>query len=135
MGDPLPNGWPGYVRRQLPAACLRLPRGVVLLPAPAAVDLTPPTAGMTLTPAANSNGWNNTSPVTVKIIASDIGSGVSQILYWVDGGPVNSVAASSATLSVSGGGAHTVGVRVIDNAGNISPQYTQPVKIDLSGTQ
>jgi hypothetical protein len=108
---------------------------VVLLPAPAAVDLTPPTAGMTLTPAANSNGWNNTSPVTVKIIASDIGSDVSQILYWVDGGPVNSVAASSATLSVSGGGAHTVGVRVIDNAGNISPQYTQPVKIDLSGTQ
>jgi len=109
--------------------------GVLLLPAPASVDLTPPTASLSLTPAANASGRNNSSPVLVKITASDTGSGVSRILYWVDGGPVSSAAASTATVSVRGAGAHTVGVRVLDNAGNISQQYTLPVNIDLSRAQ
>jgi glycosidase len=98
--------------------------GVLLLPAPAAADLTPPTAVFDLTPAAKG--------ILVKIAASDTGSGVSRILYWVDGGAVTSVAASTATVMVSGAGAHIVGVRVLDNAGNISRQYTQPVDIDLT---
>jgi hypothetical protein len=109
--------------------------GILLLPAPASVDLTPPTASFSLSPAPNANGIISSSPAQVTITASDTGSGVSQILYWVDGGPVNSVAASTATVSVSGAGAHTVGVRVLDNAGNISQQYTQPVNIVLSGAQ
>jgi len=109
--------------------------GVLLLPAPASVDLTPPTASLSLTPAPNTTGSNNSSPVTVTIIASDTGSGVSQILYWLDGGPVSSVSASTATVSVSGAGAHAVGVRVLDNAGNISQQYTQLVNIDLPGAR
>ena len=109
--------------------------GVLLLLAPASVDLSPPTASLSTTPAANSSGVNNSSPVLVKITAGDMGSGVSQILYWVDGGPVSAVAASTATVSVSGAGAHTVGVRVLDNAGNISQTYTQPVNIDLSTAQ
>ena len=109
--------------------------GVLLLPAPASADLTPPAASLSLTPAANSNGWNNSSPVSVNITATDGGSGVSQILYWVDGGPVSSAAASTATVSVSGAGTHALGVRVLDKAGNISQQYTQPVNIDLSGAQ
>jgi len=106
--------------------------GVLLLPAPAAADLTPPTASFSLTPAPNSSGINNSSPVAVTITASDTGSGVSQILYWVDGGAVSSAAASTATVSVSGAGSHTVGVRVLDKAGNISQPYTQPVNINLS---
>ncbi len=109
--------------------------GVLLLPAPASADLTPPTASLSLTPAANSSGRNNRSPVSVNIAASDTGSGVSRILYWVDGGPVTSIAAATATVSVGGAGAHTVGVRVLDNAGNISQQYTQQVNIDLSGQE
>jgi glycosidase len=109
--------------------------GVLLLPAPAIADLTPPAASLSLTPAANANGVNNSSPVSLQITASDAGSGVSQILYWVDGGPVISVAASTASVNVSGVGAHTVGVRVLDNAGNISQQYTQAVNIDLSAAQ
>ena len=43
--------------------------------------------------------------------------------------------ASTVSVSVSGAGAHTVGVRVLDNAGNISQQYTQPVNINLSAPQ
>ena len=106
--------------------------GVLLLPAPVSVDLTPPTATLSLMPPANGNGWNNSSPVSVSISASDTGSGVGRILYWVDGGAVSSAAGSAAAASVSGAGAHTVGVRVLDNAGNISQQYTQPVNIDLT---
>ena len=106
--------------------------GVLLLPAPASADLTPPSASLGLIPAADADGRNHSSPVSVTITASDAGSGVSRILYWVDGGPVTSVAASTATVSVSGAGAHTVGVRVLDNAGNLSQQYTQTLNIDLS---
>jgi len=109
--------------------------GVILLPAPASADLTPPVASLSLTPAPTPNGMSNSSPVTVNITATDAGSGVSRIFYWVDGGPVSSVAGSTAAPSVSGAGVHTVGVRVLDNAGNISPQYTQPVNINLSGAQ
>jgi glycosidase len=109
--------------------------GVLLLPAPASADLTPPTASLSLVPAASSSGRSNRSPVTVNITASDTGSGVSRILYWIDGGPVTSLAASTAVVSVSGSGTHTVGVRVLDNAGNISQQFTQVVNIDLSGQE
>jgi glycosidase len=106
--------------------------GVLLLPAPASADLTPPTESSTLTPAANGNGWNNSSPVTVNMTASDAGSGVSQIRYWVDGGAVSSAAAATATAMVSVEGTHSVGVRVLDNAGNVSQPYTQAVNIDLT---
>jgi glycosidase len=106
--------------------------GVLLLPAPASADLTPPIASLGVTPAASPDGWHHSSPVMVNITASDTGSGVNRILYWVDGGPVSSAAASSATVSVSGAGTHRVGVRVLDNAGNISQQYTQTVNIHLS---
>jgi glycosidase len=100
--------------------------GILLLPAPASVDLTPPVANLSLTPAAHA-GSNSSSPAIVKITATDTGSGISQIFYWVDNGPVSSTAASTATVTVSGSGAHTVSVRVLDKAGNISRQYTQAV--------
>lgn len=109
--------------------------GILLLPAPASADLTPPTASLTLAPPPNANGINNSSPVLVTITASDAGSGVSQILYWVDNGPVSSASTSNANVSVSGPGAHTVSARVIDKAGNISSQYTQAVNINLSSGQ
>ncbi|MGA2136986.1 MAG: alpha-amylase family glycosyl hydrolase [Bryobacteraceae bacterium] len=106
--------------------------GVLLLPSPASPDLTPPTAVLTLSPPAGNTGWNNASPVSVNITATDTNSGVSQILYWVDGGAVTTVASASALAAVNGQGSHTVGVRVLDNAGNISQQYTESVNIDLT---
>ena len=60
--------------------------GVVLLPAPVNVDLMPPIASITTTPPANGNGWINTSPVTVNLSATDSGSGVEQLRYWIDNG-------------------------------------------------
>jgi glycosidase len=117
----------GNVTLTLPAIT-----GMVLFRAPATVDLTPPTGAVMLTPAPNGNGWLNTSPVTAHISGSDSGSGVSQIRYWVDNGAVASVASASAMTSVSGEGLHTVGARVIDNAGNISGLVNQAANIDLT---
>ena len=109
--------------------------GVLLLAAPASADLTPPTASFALAPSLSPDGSSNSSPVSVTITAADSASGVGWIFYWVDGGPVTSVAASTAVVSVSGAGTHTVGARAIDRAGNVSSLYTQTVKIVLNGPE
>ncbi len=106
--------------------------GVVLLPSPVNVDLVPPIASITTTPSANGNGWINTSPVTVHLSATDSGSGVEQLRYWIDNGQVTVVAGSTASTQISGEGMHSVGLRALDNAGNISSLVTLPVNIDLT---
>ena len=107
--------------------------GVVLLPYPATVDLVPPVASASLSPAANSNGWNNSVPVTANLSASDSGgSGVSELRYWVNGGPTTAFSGSSTGLSFNSEGQSTVYLRALDNAGNISTLVSQPVNIDLT---
>jgi glycosidase len=106
--------------------------GVVLLPSPVNVDLVPPIASITTTPAANGHGWINTSPVTVNLSATDSGSGVEQLRYWINNGPVTVVPGSNASTSISGQGTNSVGLRALDNAGNISSLVTAAVNIDLT---
>ena len=106
--------------------------GIVLLPSPVNVDLVPPVASITTTPAANGHGWINASPVTVNLSATDSGSGVQQLRYWVDNGPVTAVAGSTASTQISGQGTNSVGLRALDNAGNISSLVTAAVNIDLT---
>ena len=107
--------------------------GVVLLPYPASVDLAPPTGSVTLSPAANSNGWNNSLPVTANLSATDSGgSGVNELRYWVDSGQTMVAPGSSASLAFSREGRSTVRLRALDNAGNISPLVSQAVNIDLT---
>jgi len=106
--------------------------GALLLPNPVTIDLTPPLAQITTIPSANGNGWINSSPVTVNFSASDSGSGVQQLRYWIDNGAVTSVAGSSASTQISGEGTNTAALRALDNAGNISPLVSAPVNIDLT---
>jgi glycosidase len=107
--------------------------GVVLLPHPASIDLTPPVGSVTLAPPANSNGWNNSVPVTVNLSATDTGgSGVFELRYWVNGGPTTVTVGSSASFSLNSAGQSTVLLRVLDNAGNISALASQAVNIDLA---
>jgi glycosidase len=107
--------------------------GVVLLPAPASVDLIPPTGQATLTPPANSHGWNNRVPVTVRLSATDGGgSGVNELRYWVNNEPTNVAIGASANLSFNAEGQSIVHLRALDNAGNISSPLSQPVNIDLT---
>ncbi|HJQ26123.1 MAG TPA: alpha-amylase family glycosyl hydrolase [Blastocatellia bacterium] len=106
--------------------------GAVLLPYPALVDMTPPVAATSVSPAANAAGWNNSAPVTVSLSASDSGSGVKELRYWINDGGVTVVAGSSAMVTVSAEGVSTVNVRAIDNAGNVSTLASRIVKIDLT---
>jgi glycosidase len=106
--------------------------GVVLLPAPVNVDLVPPVASITTAPPANGHGWINTSPVTVNLSATDSGSGVEQLRYWVNNGPVTVAAGSSASTDISGAGTNSVGLRALDDAGNISTLASLAVNIDLT---
>lgn len=106
--------------------------GVVLLPSPVNLDLVPPVASIITVPAANGNGWINSSPVTVNLGATDSGSGVLQLRYWINNGPVTAVAGSSASTQISGAGTNAVGLRALDNAGNVSSLVNLPVNIDLT---
>jgi hypothetical protein len=107
--------------------------GALLLPYPASVDLTPPVAQIDVTPTPNANGWNVTTPVTVKLSAMDAGgSGVSQLRYWLNGGPTNVVSGSSTTIMLSSQGSTVINVRAVDNAGNVSAVVTKTVMIDVT---
>ena len=114
------------------AVTLAADTGVVLLPAPVNVDLVPPVGSITTNPTANGNGWINASPVTVNLSATDSGSGVQQLRYWINNGPVTVVTGSSASTQISGQGTNSVSLRALDNAGNISSLVSQPVNIDLT---
>ena len=114
------------------AITLAATTGVVLLPAPVNVDLVPPAALITTNPSANGNGWINSSPVSVSLSATDSSSGVEQLRYWINNGPVTVVAGSSASTQINGGGTNSVSLRALDNAGNISSLVSEPVNIDLA---
>ncbi len=114
------------------AITLAADTGVVLLPSPVNVDLVPPIAWITTTPSANGNGWINSSPVTVNLSATDSGSGVKQLRYWINNGQVTAAAGSSASTQISGQGTNSVGLRALDNAGNISSLVTAAANIDLT---
>jgi len=99
---------------------------------------TPPVSTHTIDPAPNAAGWNNTDPVTVNITATDDGGTgtVASIHYILDGGSEVTVAGSSASVSVSGEGTHTVEYWAVDDAGNVeTPHNTATVKIDTTPPQ
>jgi len=108
--------------------------GAVLFDAAAAdVDTTAPAASASASPSANANGWNNSSPVTVNLSATDAGgSGIKELRYWINGGSVNVVAGDATSVAVNTEGVTTIQLRAIDNAGNISDLVTHVVKLDLT---
>ena len=106
--------------------------GVVLLPSPVTVDLVPPQGSISTTPSANTKGWINQNPVTVNLSATDSGSGVEQLRYWINNGQVTAAAGNSASTSVSGEGSYAVGLRALDNAGNVSPLASLNFSVDIT---
>ena len=107
--------------------------GAVLFDAATAdVDTTAPAANVNVSPAANANGWHNSSPVVVNLSATDGGAGVKELRYWVNGGSVVVVSGSSTSLNVTTEGTTTVSLRAVDNAGNVSSLVTEVVKLDVT---
>ena len=104
--------------------------GVLLVQGPIRNNLQAPTAIISLSSSLNGSGWTN-SAVTVELRGNDSGSGINQLRYWIDDGPVNVAEGNSAALQLSSEGSYVVGLRAIDDAGYVSRQATQAVKIDL----
>ena len=100
-------------------------------------DTTAPVITVTaVTPAPNAAGWNRTSSVSVGLSATDAGTGVASITYWVDSGtrttvPVNPAApTATASVSVTGQGSHVVSFFATDAVGNVAATLTRAVRID-----
>lgn len=93
-------------------------------------DATAPTVTATVTPTPNAAGWNNTTPVTVGLSATDSGSGVASITYWIDSGTRTTVAAASTNVVVSGQGSRILSYYATDAVGNVSATLTKQVNTD-----
>ena len=97
-------------------------------------DSTEPTLSVGHT-RANANGWNNTSPVTLNVSASDSGSGLAGAPTCKDGTTDLTLTAGSTagtwTASVSGAGTHSINCSVGDKAGN-SKSATDTVELDTT---
>ena len=106
--------------------------GALLLPTPVNVDLVPPVASITTTPQANGKGWINTIPLSVNLSATDSGSGVQQLRFWINSGAVTSAAGAAATTSVNNEGTYSVGLRALDNAGNVSSLAALNFSVDVT---
>jgi len=106
--------------------------GALLLPSPVNVDLIPPVAAIATTPAANVKGWMDHSPVAVNLSATDSGSGVEQLRYWLDNGQVTVAPGNTASTNVPAEGSYTVGLRALDHAGNISSLATLKFGVDIT---
>ncbi|MGW3350938.1 OmpL47-type beta-barrel domain-containing protein [Nonomuraea rubra] len=74
--------------------------------------------------------WNYVGSATVKLTASDVGSGLDTVEYSLDGQPF---AAYTQPLSVNQPGAHTLSYRAIDKAGNMSVGTAKFMIVEVGG--
>ena len=106
--------------------------GVILLPSPVNVDTTEPVASISTNPGANTHRWIDHIPTTVNLSATDSGSGVQQLRYWIDNGQVTVVASNTASTNIDTEGQYVVDLRALDNAGNISDLASLSFGIDIT---
>ncbi|SNT19428.1 Ig-like domain (group 3) [Streptosporangium subroseum] len=74
--------------------------------------------------------WNYVGSATVKLTASDVGSGLDTVEYSLDGQPF---AAYTKPLSVNQPGAHTLSYRATDKAGNMSVGTAKFMIVEAGG--
>ncbi|MFC6525034.1 OmpL47-type beta-barrel domain-containing protein [Nonomuraea rubra] len=74
--------------------------------------------------------WNYVGSATVKLTASDVGSGLDTVEYSLDGQPF---AAYTRPLSVNQPGAHTLSYRATDKAGNMSVGTAKFMIVEVGG--
>jgi hypothetical protein len=100
------------------------------------IDTLGPITTGTVTPVAGVTGWH-TGAATVEIGAVDPGgSGVASIEYAATGGQTiapTTVAGDTASVLVSSAGTTTVSFSSTDAAGNVGPEASVTVRIDLAG--
>ena len=75
-------------------------------------------------------------PVTVTLVASDLGSGVAKVEFKLDDAVTWTTGTSVLVAAPKGGandGVHTITYRALDKSGNVSADATCTVKIDTVG--
>ncbi|MGI8457341.1 MAG: Ig-like domain-containing protein [Propionibacteriaceae bacterium] len=93
-------------------------------------DSTLPSVMVTsISPTPNDDNLNNSSPVVVTLEAS-AGREIASITYTLDAEPAVTASESTAVVSVTGDGIHTISFSARDNAGNDSPTDSVLVRID-----
>ncbi len=98
-------------------------------PAP---DTTAPTTTSAISPAPNAAGWNNTSPASVLLSATDIGtSGVSKT-YYTTNGTTPTTASPAYTGPIPVTATTTVKFFSVDKAGNAEAVKSQLVRMDTT---
>jgi hypothetical protein len=81
------------------------------------IDKTPPVTTATVSPSPNQAGWNNTLPVNVTFSATDNLSGVKT---------------TTPDSQITQGGLHDIRYQSTDNAGNVEPEKTITVSVDIT---
>jgi hypothetical protein len=92
------------------------------------IDANAPITQASVSGTAGTNDWYR-SAVQVSLSAADIGSGVQNSYYRIDGGAVQTYAG---TFSLSAVGQHTVEYWSVDNVNNTEVSHSLVVKIDTS---
>jgi hypothetical protein len=89
------------------------------------VDETAPTSSATMSGTMKESGWYTTG-VKVTITAADIGAGMGEIHYILDGSETT-VSGTKAEFTVSGNGEHNIEFWAVDKMGNEEmPHHTIP---------
>jgi hypothetical protein len=92
-------------------------------------DSIAPVTTATMSGTMKESGWY-TTPVKITITATDIGAGMGDIHYILDG-KETVVAGAKAEFTVSGNGVHNVEYWGVDKVGNVEAHHTlQTFRID-----
>lgn len=90
----------------------------------------------TTAPSTNDNysvsGFTNQfgSSVSVELTADDAGSSVANITYCVDGGSCTTVSGSTAEVTITGDGNHSLEYYATDTEGNVENTNTEHIALD-----
>jgi len=96
-------------------------------PIPLNLDFSPPSTAYVVDGMLGNDGWY-TSTVTVILVPSDAGSGVSHTYYRVDDGPW----LEGTTFAIEQDGQHTITFYSVDRAGWEETGYPTPIWIDTT---
>ncbi len=91
----------------------------------ARLDTTAPTTAYLIEGTQGQNGWY-TSPLTVRLIAADGGSGVAATYYRVNNGPLQ----TGRQFQLTSDGNYTLAFYSVDAAGNIESSFPVQAKVD-----
>ncbi len=92
------------------------------------IDSAKPTTTDSPSGTLGSNGWYNSTSVSVTLSATDATSGVAATYYTIDGGSQKTYSGSAFT--VTGDGTHNLTFWSVDAAGNTEAAKTDSFKID-----